>query len=694
MERVFTLMAVNTTTDIQKRLRSYLNPAIQGKFTSAMLNALAAGDQLNQDNIIAVKPQLFIATATGEFLDRLMAGIGIVRPAGMGISDTLFREMGIAITNTKLVRNIFLQVLSIFYGLDAVQANSLSGDPEGYVLANGMTLMLLVDNDPTPLTITFSASQFTNISDATALEVANAISESAFDSGYTLTAQVFHDATTNENFVQLISGTKGPLSSVTVIGGSAQNILNFPSRAGAVPQGGTQFTTSFVNQYVRFTWTAGPSPQLGFVTQGDYVNIFGQAYLSQNRGTFTIQDVQDGPVGSAYFDIINPNFAAQGPVTLTPVGGDSGGGTASVTSVIAPSPTGAVRSGGTTTITTTTAHGFVAGQLVTIQGVDNSTFNGTFYIISTTTNTFMYSQLGAGASSGGGIASVSYTITPINGAVRVSGVSTITATTNVNLVVGQQITIHGVGDSSFDGTFNITSIGVNYFTYAQNASNDLVFFTPVRKITQEQTRYASVYEVNPQEVVIFLPATTTIIKRSLIGSWHVHGSELDNTFLGSHSFNPNEGFPISKSFTTLTSPIFQGQVTTLSFGANFSEFPNSTGYLVFDFGTANQEGPVRYLGRPSDGSLLIDPAYKFQKTHDVGSYVNLLSSSSPYKPNVLGTDYQAYVTGTASGRSIIQNLLQSLAAAGIFLNIVIVYPRGPGIQDIPNYVYGGDPATG
>jgi LysM repeat protein len=67
---------------------------------------------------------------------------------------------------------------------------------------------------------------------------------------------------------------------------------------------------------------------------------------------------------------------------------------------------GAVRSGGTTTITTTYAHEFTAGATVGIAGVADSSFNGTFMVVSApTSTTFTYSQPSApDATSGGGSA--------------------------------------------------------------------------------------------------------------------------------------------------------------------------------------------------------------------------------------------------------------------------------------------------
>jgi hypothetical protein len=674
--------------NIYTRLRSYLNPAIKGKFASAMLYALAAGDGINEANVVAVKSQLFVATATSIFLDKLIAGLGFIRPPGIGISDDLFRELTIKITNSKLVTNIFLDVLETFYGMDAVRANVLAGSAQGYVLADGMTLLIQVDADPLPLTITFQAQDFTNIAQATAEEVSNVISSQAFSAGYSITAAPLLDITTGQTSVQLMSGTKGPRSSITIVGGAAQNILNFPQRSQSAPQLGTQFSTSFVGDAVRFTWIAGPNPALGFINPGDYVNIFGPQFLSTNQGVFTVTAVQDGAVGFAYFDIINPNFQVQGAATLNAVGGTSGQGTVIASAV----PTSAVRISGITTIDTLSPHGFTIGQQVTVRGIDNSTFNGVYQILTTpTTTSFTYAQLGAdAASSGGGAMTVSYNVVSINGAVRITGTSTITTTTPHDLQVGQIVQIENVLDSSFDGMVTITSVTSNTFTYTQNASNDLVFFTAVKQTIQKQLRYASVYEVNPYEIVIFLPATTKIVTRQLQGSWHVHDSGVTKSFLGSYTFDPHAGFPISQNHTTLTQDINEGSFETVGFGFNTESFPDSEGFLVFDYGTSNQEGPVKYLGRPSSGSLLLDPAYKFKKTHVTGSSVNLLAGRAPYKPKTDGSDYPTYVTGTIKGRIEAQALIESLTASGIFLNIVIVYPKGPGLQDIEGYVYAGD----
>jgi len=71
---------------------------------------------------------------------------------------------------------------------------------------------------------------------------------------------------------------------------------------------------------------------------------------------------------------------------------------------------------------------------------------------------------------------------------------------------------------------------------------------------------------------------------------------------------------------------------TVAFGSDTSDFPDQESYIVLDFGTDNQEGPIRVLGRPSTGSLLIDPSYRFKKTHEVGADITLIHETKPYSP--------------------------------------------------------------
>jgi hypothetical protein len=99
-------------------------------------------------------------------------------------------------------------------------------------------------------------------------------------------------------------------------------------------------------------------------------------------------------------------------VTVSISAGPSGA-TQPAALTIAASPSGATQSGFLVTITTSSAHGLSAGQSVTIAGVGVSSYNGTFpiaAILSTTQFTYILGVSGLAASGGGTAASCTATI--------------------------------------------------------------------------------------------------------------------------------------------------------------------------------------------------------------------------------------------------------------------------------------------
>src|SRR5271165_7638180 len=101
-------MPIPTTQAEQyTRLRSYLNPYIKGPNVDAVLNALAASNAAYLiNNASAINDQLYIVTASGQYLDERLAQYGISRPSSVGLADETFRQIGIAVKNRKQVRDL------------------------------------------------------------------------------------------------------------------------------------------------------------------------------------------------------------------------------------------------------------------------------------------------------------------------------------------------------------------------------------------------------------------------------------------------------------------------------------------------------------------------------------------------------------------------------------------------------------
>jgi hypothetical protein len=106
---------------------------------------------------------------------------------------------------------------AVFNGSAAAMA---AGGAGPYALADGMTLLLRVDNG-LEQTVLFSSADFADIANATATEVAAAINA----------VIVGGRATTPGGIVRLASDTEGTSSRVQVTGGTANAVLAFPGAA-------------------------------------------------------------------------------------------------------------------------------------------------------------------------------------------------------------------------------------------------------------------------------------------------------------------------------------------------------------------------------------------------------------------------------------------------------------------------------
>lgn len=145
---------------------------------------------------------------------------------------------------------------------------------------------------------------------------------------------------------------------------------------------------------------------------------------------------------------------------------------------ILPGP-GIQRVNGVSTADTAVAHGLTVGAQVSITDVADASFNGSFTVTAVpNASSFSYAQAGlANAASGGGSAAVGNASWPImpapaantpNGAQRTGGVSTISTSCVHGLAVGAQVSVAGVADASFNGSFTVTAVpNPGAFSYAQ-----------------------------------------------------------------------------------------------------------------------------------------------------------------------------------------------------------------------------------
>ena len=523
-------MAITTTEEQYKRLRSYLNPYFKGPTVDAVLTALATGNAAYLiNNVRAVNDQLYIATASGTYLDERLAQYGIVRPPAVGLSDDVFRQIGIQVKNRKQVRDLINNLLAAIFGDEFVRASSSSRTFEPYNLQNGDTLVINFDGNTT-VNIQFTTGEFQSIAAATAQEVADVITKTLRNQGLTGTAIAKNDG--NGNYVEILSDTIGPASNVTVAGGRAQNALIFDSPANAGGNMSTQWTLSLIpGGGMRYTWSGGANPNVGNLDAGNYVNVFGGGFASSsNEGSNTITNVVGGAVNLSYFDIVNP----------------------------------------------------LGTPGIIIEGIDNA----------------------------------------------------------------------------------------------------VLFYNPIKKSLSSRASYAAVYQSQSRVLQVFLPAATKVVRRGRIGSAHLHDPADPQSLLpnqpGPYMYDESQPFTVSDIGTNLAQSLDGTDPRVISV-ADSSKFPDAQGYFILGYGTQEQEGPIPYIARPSNTTLLISPAYTVKTLHLGGTDVALVASKSAANISQDGFDYPFYITDVVSGRQYAQDLINSVAATGISIVFTILYPNDIGL---------------
>lgn len=614
-------MPITTKEEQYKRLRAYLSPYIKGPVTDAILEALAQGNAAYLiNNVRAVNDQLYVVSAVGRYLDERLADVGITRPPAVGLSDDVFRQIGIEVKNRKQVRDLINQLLNAIFGDEYVRATNNAREVEPYNLQDGDTLIINFDDSPTNVSITFNTNDFASIAAAKAQEVADAITKSLRSSGLRGTAIAKDDG--NGPYVQLISDTIGPASSVTVFGGRAQNELKFDS---AVPAGGnlsTQWTLSLQpGGVIRFTWTGGANPQLGKVSAGNYVNVFGGGFASSsNEGSYIITDSIGGPQGVSYFEVENP-LGTSGVVVQ---GMDD--------AILFFNP-----------IRKTLASRLSYAAVYQTQAKVLQIF------LPAATKVIRRDRVGSAHLHDPYRAEFIFSEQPTAG-----DIFSVTASLNYNAGADFQI------GSTIEQTVTNLVAAIN----AQAGLNAIANGKTVTIIVNDSSLVLTATYDGADAIVATGPQGDPV---SLVPNQE-----------GPYMYDLAQPFTVGAIGTTLGQQL-DGSMSRVITVADSSLFPDQQGNLIIGYGTQNQEGPIPYIARPSNNTLLISPAYTVKKSHAPGADVSYVSAKAPVTVSRDGLDYPFYITDVVSGRVYAQDLINSIAATGINIVFTILYPSDIGL---------------
>lgn len=240
---------------------------------------------------------------------------------------------------------------------------------------------------------------------------------------------------------------------------------------------------------------------------------------------------------------------------------------------------------------------------------------------------------------------------------------------------------------------------VTFYSSTGIGASKLDFITTKVELSQQSQR-VQLYQINPNEIVMEIPAIVPAVRRTLAGSHHFHqDSTLENpvapangVWQGSFFFDPSaseKSFSITGQNAQLGVNLSKNNVYTSIVVDSTVKILEPQGQLVFGYGTEREEQPVKYRGIPNSNTILIDPSHVFKYDHPIGEYINVLADTSAYVPAKDGSDYAIYMTSPAGARDAVEEILKTLAAEGIIVRFVILAPTYKYLQDNP-YLFTDD----
>lgn len=220
-------------------------------------------------------------------------------------------------------------------------------------------------------------------------------------------------------------------------------------------------------------------------------------------------------------------------------------------------------------------------------------------------------------------------------------------------VVGESIIISNTsgGPGFFNGAFTVASASGSTFTYDQVGGNGAATTLGESRIERDGLS-------NNGSKVIATDAIINSVSR----------------ITGSYIWDQAATFVLSSN-TAETSDLIQAGKIVRLLNTTANSMSSSGGFIIFDYGRTNQEGPVRYLYKPTSGTIALDPSYTFKHSHSIGSPIVAISRKGPHQMSGRAFEYPAYITDPSEARFILQELIRSVKSAGIFVNFLVRYPE-------------------
>lgn len=298
-------MASNPSAKIQKFMpRHYVE--VLGKNIPAIYEAINNNVAEAERLIQACIDQLFLTTASGEFLIKLGEEQGFIMPPNSGLDILSYRVLvPITAASPKQVRITLDQLIQAFYQNERTKPIVISTIPSPYSVNPGDDI--IIETEQGTVTISFASGVFSDFSNVSAQEIASLINVSQD----LVFAESVTDRITGVSSVRLTTSTLGSGAFIRVAGGKLQNILKFPNLIETLADSSTTWNLSKASEFtdlLTFTWDgSGTNPNIFLASAGDIVSlrgfVDGAFQFSLLNGTYELIDV-----GYDYFVVKNVQF--------------------------------------------------------------------------------------------------------------------------------------------------------------------------------------------------------------------------------------------------------------------------------------------------------------------------------------------------------------------------------------------------
>ena len=695
-------MAQKTKTDVLHDLLPKNFKTRQNPNWKAIVKAIGESDQDVADLLEEVRKQFSVKTAARPYVDRLAANVAVTRPDLMGMPDSTFKQfVPVMAYQPKQVKAVIDQLLDVFFFKETISAFTQTDAIEPYRIEDEWELTYLVDGIYEE-SIIFAAADFADFTSATADEIVSVINRRAT---YSFAATVYNPILKTKT-VRLFTKTIGSKGSVQITGGRVNISMQFSGYNHVSGSGvDTTWDITRIGDEVTFEYISGTSPQLHLIQAGDTVILSMANTVSPvNAGSFPIQSVSvsnntftfidpSGQTGSydhasianSYVRFFTPEKAVIYTRPLRAISWEVKPGEI-VVEVPATPPTdrphliGAARINGlvsevtdtpslTQLIISNAGDWPVAGGKFVLQSKDeiqhhiktisedlvtSLTFNSRF----DKQKIYQYTSKTGSTLSGitpnlPAVSAVYESV--ITTATRSSDVVTVITTAPHGLAVEEPInisstTMTGGLTVSVDGQFPVLSIiDSTTFTYASLGDDGVATGGQV-----------SIERIGMSDIGSTIYLTTPL---------------LDTGILGPYIWDTNAPFVLSSLTAELDSSIQAGNALRSLQIVAPNSIPDAEGYLIFDLGTDQEEGPVKYLSRLNDGLLEIDSSYVFKKNHAIGAPIIMIRRKGAHIMSGLGTELALYLTNPILVRQILQDLIVQVKSVGIFLNFMVRAPN-------------------